>query len=81
MAVHIASKLPSTDIAAFSVHPGSMYQAMHEVHLPTRLLGIASNLQRHVDSESISDARVKSQNSGLTPVLDPGLNGANLCSC
>ncbi|KAJ5352021.1 hypothetical protein N7452_000995 [Penicillium brevicompactum] len=46
MAVHIASKLPSTDIAAFAVHPGS----------------IASNLQRHVDSESISDARVKSQN-------------------
>ncbi|KAJ5958850.1 uncharacterized protein N7479_006000 [Penicillium vulpinum] len=46
MAIHMASKVPSNEIATFSVHPGS----------------IASNLQRHVDSESISDARVKSQN-------------------
>ncbi|CAG7926268.1 unnamed protein product [Penicillium olsonii] len=46
MAVQIANKIPRKEISAFSVHPGS----------------IASNLQRHVDSESITDARVKSQN-------------------
>ncbi|KAJ5312054.1 hypothetical protein PENANT_c022G03109 [Penicillium antarcticum] len=45
MANHLARRIPSRDIASFAIHPGS----------------IASGLQRHVDSESISDARVKSQ--------------------
>ncbi|CAI7565587.1 unnamed protein product [Penicillium bialowiezense] len=64
MAVHIANELPGADLAAYSVHPGS----------------IASNLQRHVDSEAMADARVKSQNSGLTS-LSSGLDGADLFSC
>ncbi|KAJ5747004.1 uncharacterized protein N7511_008700 [Penicillium nucicola] len=45
MTKHLAKRIPSRDIACFSIHPGS----------------IASGLQRHVDSESMSDARVKSQ--------------------
>ncbi|KAJ6080786.1 hypothetical protein N7499_005660 [Penicillium canescens] len=85
MAVHLARSIPSSEVASFAIHPGS----------------IASGLQRHVDSESMSDARAKSQSipdfevaerktlqqgcaTTLVAALDPALeelSGSYLSDC